>query len=359
MNPIPTFIVCLGTLLLSACHPPHSKHEETPTLQVTSPLRRDTILTEEYVGQIRAIQHIEIRALERGYLEGIEIDEGQLVQEGAKMFQIMPMLYRAEVQKAQAETELAQIEFNNTKLLADKNIVSSNELALSQAKVNKAKAQLGLAATHQGLTTIRAPFSGIMGRFHVRQGSLLDEGDLLTTLSDNSKVWVYFNVTEREYLDYKSKNHGEKPQVQLRLANDELFDQPGVVETIEADFNNETGNIAFRATFENPKGLLRHGETGKVVMNVPVNNALLIPQKATFEILDKRFVYVVDEKNVVHSRAVQVAAELPQIFIINEGLKENEKLLLEGLRKVHEGSQIHVKFESPKEVFAHLELRAE
>ncbi|OQX70393.1 MAG: efflux transporter periplasmic adaptor subunit [Sorangiineae bacterium NIC37A_2] len=352
----------LALCLLSAigCRHEHKKHEETPKLLVTTPLRKTTELVREYVGQVRAIQHIEVRALERGYLQGIFVDEGQTVKSGQRMFQIMPLIYQAEVQKAQAEAELRELEYNNTKLLADKNVVSPNELALSQAHVNKARAELVLATTHKGLTEIRAPFEGIMGRFHVRLGSLVDEGDLLTTLSDNRTIWVYFNVSEAEYLAYKAKTPGdEAPVVRLVMASGELFEHPGKVETIEADFNSETGNIAFRATFPNPSGLLRHGETGKVVMSVPLRDALLIPQKATFEVLDKKFVFVVDEQNVVHSRPITVAAELPQLYAVASGLEENDRVLIDGLRKVRDGSLIHAEFKAPAEVHAQLEVPAE
>lgn len=351
------WLVALATM---GCHREHKVHEEKSKFLVTSPLRKPTELTREYVAQVRAIQHIELRALERGYLQGIYVDEGQKVPRGHRMFQIMPLIYQAEVQKAQAETDLSQLEYNNTKILADKDVVSQNELALSKAKVNKAQAQLTLATTHKGLTEIRAPFDGIMGRFQVRLGSLVDEGDLLTTLADNSTVWVYFNVTEAEYLTFKSKSPDENgTEVKLVMANGEIFDQPGKIETIEADFNNETGNIAFRATFQNPKGLLRHGETGKILMSVPLPNALIIPQKATFEVLDKKFVFVVDEKNTVHSRPITVSAELPQVYVVESGLDENDKVLVEGLRKVREGSAIDSNWKPPVEVLAHLEVPAE
>src|SRR5690606_1771530 len=128
----------------------------------------------------------------------------------------------------------------------------ANELALAKAKLDKAKAELALAMGHLGFTEIRAPFDGIIDRFRVRLGSLVDEGELLTSLSDNSKMWVYFNVPEAEYLDYITREKSDSVlKVQLQMANHQLFDQAGIVETIEADFNNETGNIAFRATFKN------------------------------------------------------------------------------------------------------------
>ena len=124
------------------------------------------------------------------------------------MFQILPSLYNAELQKAKAELNFANIEYKNTKLLADKNVVSENELALVEAKLKKAQAEVLLAETHLGFTDIRAPFDGIMDRFNAREGSLIEEGDLLTTLSDNSEMWVYFNVPEAEYLNYKmNKNY--------------------------------------------------------------------------------------------------------------------------------------------------------
>ena len=360
MYRLPMPLVLLAALTTTACHREHKAHTEQGKLAVTSPLRKDTELTKDYVAQIRAIQHIELRALEKGYLQGIYVDEGQGVPKGTKMFQIMPLIYAAEVQKATAEADLTEIELNNTKLLAEKNVVSPNELALAKAKFNQAKAQVALATSHKSLTEIRAPFDGIMGRFHVRMGSLVDEGELLTTLSDTSTVWVYFNVSEAEYLEYKSRpGVDEHAPVKLRMANGEIFDQPGKVDTIEADFNNETGNLAFRASFPNPKGLLRHGETGKVVMTVPLRNALLIPQKATYDVLDKKFVFVVDDKNVVHSRPITVAAEMPHVYVVEKGIDEHDKILLDGLRKVRDGATIEVDFKQPAEVLAHLEVPAE
>lgn len=355
-------LLMAGSILLchTSCESKKEAHEAHAKFLVTSPLKKDTLITRDYVSQIRSIQHIEIRALERGYLQQVYVDEGQSVKKGQLMFQIMPLLYQAEKQKAQAEVNFAQIEYQNTKKLADGNVVSPNELALSKAKLSKAKAELALAQVHLGFTQIKAPFDGIMDHFQVRLGSLLEEGDLLTTLSDNSKMWVYFNVPEAEYLAFKAKARSAKPMnVNLVLANQQLFDFPGVVETIEADFNNETGNIAFRATFPNPKGLLRHGQTGNVQMVVPLKNALIIPQKATYEVLDKKYVYVVDKDQVLRSREITVAAEMPHIYVVSKGLAENDKILLEGLRQVREKEKIQYKFLEPQAVMSQLDLYAE
>lgn len=354
------FMGLCALLCYTSCKTKDEVKEEETTFIVTSVLKKDTLTTREYVCQIHAIQHIELRALERGYLQKIYVDEGQFVKEGQMMFQIMPALYQAEQQKAQAEANFAEIEYLNTKALADSNVVSKNELAMAKAKYDEAKAKLLLASVHLGFTEIRAPFSGIMDRFHVRQGSLLEEGDLLTILSDNSKMWVYFNVPEAEYLDYKS--HLTKDsliKVNLLMANQQKFEFTGVVETIEADFNNETGNIAFRATFPNPKALLRHGQTGNILMTAPMRNALLIPQKATFEILEKRYVFVVDKDNVVRQREITVSAEMPDIYVVKSGLKENERILLEGIRKVKDKDKITCEYEEPNKVFQHLKVYVE
>jgi len=327
---------------------------------VTNPIMMDTALNKNYVCQIRSISHIELRAQERGYLQNIFVDEGQFVKEGQLLFRIMPKLYEAEMQKAKAEAKFAEIEYLNTKRLADSNVVAPNELAMAKAKLDKAKAELALAEVHLQFTEIRAPFDGIIDRFHVRLGSLVDEGELLTTLSDNGQMWVYFNVPEAEYLSYKEHNQKDSlMKVGLIMANNQMFPYPGVVKTIEADFNNETGNIAFRATFPNPKGLLRHGETGNIQMTVPLKGALLIPQKATFEVLEKKYVYVIDKENKVRSREIEIAAELPHIFVIKSGLSTGDKILLEGLRLVKENEKIEYKLEKPEYVISHLDLYAE
>lgn len=350
-----------GLLFFTNCqNEKHEKEMETKFL-VTSPIQKSTLVFHEYVSQIHSINHIELRSQERGFLQNIYVDEGQFVKKGQLMFQIMPLLYQAEMNKAQAEANFAEIEYQNTKSLADSNIVSENELALGKAQLDKAKAILALAQAHLGFTDIRAPFDGMMGRFYVRLGSLIDEGELLTTLSDNNKMWVYFNVPEAEYLDYITKAKSDSLlKVKLQMANHQLFEYPGTVETIEADFNNETGNIAFRATFRNPKGILRHGETGNILMPIFLKDALIIPQKATFEILDKKYVFVVDEHNVVKSRQITIGEELPHLYMVTNGLTATDKILLEGLRKVKNNQEIKYEFVNFQKVVSELnQLHAE
>ncbi|HEU5148526.1 MAG TPA: efflux RND transporter periplasmic adaptor subunit [Chryseosolibacter sp.] len=345
---------------MGGCRSGEHQQEEITKFLVTSPVRMDTSITEDYVCQIRSIRHIELRAQEKGYLQKIFVDEGQFVRKGQLLFQIMPTLYEAELQKAEAEVNFAQIEYQNTKSLADSNVVAPNELAMAKAKLDKARAELALAQVHLGFTKIRAPFDGIIDRLEVRLGSLVDEGELLTNLSDNSKMWVYFNVPEAEYLDYRAKVKQDSViTVKLLMANNKLFDYPGIVETIEADFNNETGNIAFRATFPNPDGLLRHGQTGSIKMAVPMENTLIMPQKATFEILEKKYVFVVDEKNVVRSREITIGAEMEDLYAVTAGLADDEKILLEGLRKVRDNDKITYEYKDPKSVISSLKVYAE
>ena len=354
-------VLCLIATFLSGCNQAETeKKEEMPKLEATTPLREDTSVTKEYVCQIHAIRHIEVRALERGYLQNIFVDEGQMVNKGQPMFKIMPNIYQAELLKAQAEANTMNIEYLNTKGLADKNIVSANELALAKVKLDKANAEVKLMETHLSFTDINAPFDGIMDHLKVRSGSLLDEGALLTTLSDISKLWVYFNVPESEYLDYKMHKHDDAPvKVQLKMANGQTYNQPGVIETIEADFDNTAGNIEFRATFSNPDKLLRHGETGTILMAKPYKNALIIPQKAVFEVMDKTYVYVVNNEEKLEQRLIKIEADLPHMSIVKDGLKDDDKVLLEGLRKVHPGQEVKIDLRPPEKVRSELELYTE
>lgn len=367
ISPIPAVLIASISLLLPACqrlegHEDTGHHEEAHhTILVTSPVQRDVISTQQYVCQIHSCRHIEVCALEGGYLEEIPVREGQAVSEDELMFKIVPTLYQARLDSEEAEAELAQIEFNNTEKLFNEHVVSKQEVALAKAKLDKAKAKVKLARAELNFTDIRAPFSGIIDRLHNQQGSLIDEGEILTTLSDNSLMWVYFNVPEARYLEYQAglADDPDDLQVELVLANGNKFPQLGVIGAIEADFNNETGNIAFRADFPNPDSLLRHGQTGSVLIKHTLRNATVIPQRATFEILDKRYVYVIDEEGVAHQREIAVEHEMDDIYVIQEGLDVNEKIVLEGVREVRDGEEVEYEFDDPVEVLANLKYAAE
>lgn len=356
-------IMSLGILTIifqTSCHSAKEENEDVGKFLVTSAITLDTAFTKEYVTQIRSIKNIEIRARERGFLQNIFVDEGQFVKQGQLLFRMMPNQFQAELLKAEAEAKAAEIELQNAKMLADKNIVSKNEQALAQAKLDQAKAEIAVAKLHLSFTDIRAPFDGILGRIPNKLGSLIEEGGLLTTLSDNRQVYGYFNVSEPEYLSYeKDALDRGNSNVQLKLADGSILPDVGTVEVIEGEFNNETGNIAFRARFPNENKLLRNGQTGKVLMKVPVKGALIIPQKATYEIQDKKYVFVVDNKNKVSSRNIEIRGEMPDLYVVEKGLKPGDKIILEGVQKVDDGDEIKYEYKQPLDVIAHLRLKAE
>lgn len=360
MKRIILFTGLMAFVCLTSCTTKKEEKEEVEKFTVTNPIKIDTSFTKEYVSQIRSVRNIELRAQEKGFLQNIYVDEGQFVKKGQLLFKIMPNMYQAELLKAQAEQKSTEIELQNAKLLADKNIVSKNELSVAQAKLQSAKAEVSLAKLHLSFTEIRAPFDGTIDRIPLKLGSLIDEGELLTSLSDNSQMFAYFNVTEPEYLQYETNVQGRaENKVNLVLANGDTFKYKGNVEVIESEFNNETGNIAFRARFPNSEKLLRNGETGQVQMFLPLKNAIVIPQKATYEIQDKKYVFVVGKDNKVSSREITITGEIPDLYVIRSGITENDRILLEGVQKVKENDKIKYEFQAPQEVIKHLRVKAE
>lgn len=353
--------IMLSTLLLVVgCNGKKEEKQEDTVYPVTNPLKKDTVINKEFVAQIRSVRNIEIRAQEKGFLEKIYVDEGQYVHAGQTLFRIMPQLYQAELLKAKAEVEQASIELRNASTLANNNIVSKNERAMAKAKLDAANAEMKLAQIHLSFTDIKAPFSGVINRIPLKLGSLVDEGDLLTSLSDNTDVYSYFNVSEPEYLSYQTHaaDRGSN-QVSLIMANGDVLPQKGEIQTIEGEFDNETGNIAFRAKFPNPDKLLRNGETGKVQMTLPLHNALIIPQKATYEIQDQKYVFIIDKNGKAKSRNIKVAYELPDLYVVASGLSEGDNILLEGVQKVKDDQKVKTKFQNPAKVLQSLKLKAE
>ncbi len=353
-----------------AYFPKHEAVEARPEnhkLVVTSPILIDVVTTHSYVCQIHSRRHIDVCALQDGYLETIPIREGQSVKAGDLLFQTVPTLYKARLDAELAERDLARLELNNTKRLADKHGVSQNEVFLFEAKLAKAQAKVDLAQAELNFATVKAPFDGIVDRLHTQKGSLVKEGDMLTTLSDNGVMWVYFNVTERRYLEYMAEQrlNPEGLEIELVLADHSKFPHLGKIDlahnigAIEANFNNETGNISFRADLPNPDRLLRHGQTGTVMIHKTLKDALVIPQRATFENLAKRYVYVVGKDDEVHQREVVVNQEQEDVFVIGSGLEVNDKIVLEGIRQVRDGEKVEYEFRDPKQVMSNQKNKAE
>ncbi len=370
-------IPALVSFTLPACDRLHADEKEQVqehhTIVVTSPEAKDVIITQRYVCQIRSQRNIDVCALAAGFLMEIPIKEGQAVKKGDVMFQILPTLYQAKLNAEVAEYQLAQREYMNSRTLAEdvNKIISPKEVLLYESKMAKAKAKMDQAQAELNFTTVRAPFDGIVDRLIKQQGSKIKEEDPLTTLSDNSVMWVYFNVPEARYLGYKAGQGKSQvnshqlelldSQVELVLADGSKFKySAGNTVTVEGKFNNETGNIPFRADFPNPDGLLRHGQTGNILINRKLKNSLVIPQRATYEILDKHYVYVVGEDHKVHQRPITIQHELEDIFVIKSGLNVNVKIVLEGVREVHDGEMLE-KFEflKPEEALANQKNHAE
>ncbi len=352
------FVVLILNFAIACKQHKEEAKEEAGKFTITSPILLDTSYAKEYIAQIQSIQNVEIHAQEKGYLESILVDEGQFVHAGQLLFKIMPKLYEAELAKSRAELQTKELELQNVKTLAEKNIISKTELAIAEAKLNEAKADVMMDELHVSFTDVRAPFDGIIDRIKYKKGSLIDENMILTSISNNRDVFAYFNVTEIEYLDYKTRaRNGEKNTVTLQLANGQLHKHKGTIETVESEFDNTTGNIAFRARFPNPEGLLKHGETGKVLLSVPLKNALIIPQKATYELQDLTYVYLVDKENKLHSKRVDVLQKLPNIYVINPvTLNISDKILLDGIQSAKEDDIIESTFRDPKEVITNLQL---
>jgi len=181
-------------------------------------------------------------------------------------------------------------------------------------------------------------------------------------------MWVYFNVPEAGYLEYKNSSDREKKEqrIELRLANGSKFTNrstgkviAGEIGAIGAKLNNETGTGMFRADFENPEGLLRHGMTGTILIHKVAKNAIVIPQRATFEVLDKRYVFVVDSDGKVRQREIFVQNELEDIYVIKSGLGVSDRFVVEGIRQVRDGERCESEFRSPEVVLAHLNYHAE
>jgi membrane fusion protein (multidrug efflux system) len=318
---------------------------------LTSPKAMDTVISQRYVCQIHSQRHINVRASANGHLTEIGVREGQAVKTGDLMFKIAPGANQAKLDAELAEVQIAQLEFNNANKLFEKKAVSEDEVALHRARLAKAQARAKLAVAELNSNNVVAPFDGILDRLHEQLGSFVKEGDTLTTLSDNSVMWVYFNVPENQYLEYMfSRKQHEGDTIELVLASGNKFPQTGKIGAIEANFNNQTGNIPFRADFPNPDRLLRHGQTGTVLINRMLKGAIVIPQRATYEILDKRYVYVVDKDDVVHRREIAVQNEMDDIFVIKKGVGVGDRIVLEGIREVRDGAKVQYEFRPPEEV---------
>lgn len=357
-------------VLLGACtssSTPKTEAKKTASFPITSPVVLDTTFVQEYVADIQAIQNVEVRARVKGFLDRIHVDEGQTVQAGQLLFSLSSQEFTAEILKAnaqlksaEADAKIAQVELKNAQSLFDKKIVSSAEVEMAkakldawQARIEEAQSTIATARLNLSFTEVRAPFSGVINRLPLKRGSLIEEGALLTTISNNDEVFAYFHLSESNYLQMMRDKENIK-EASLLMADGQLFDDKGFVETAESEINKNTGNLAFRARFTNKDRLLKHGASGKILLPKKLTKAMVIPQKSTFEVQENTYVYVVGKDGKVQLRSVEILQRLPQLYVVGKGLTTEDQILFEGIQQVKEGDQIKPETRNPKTVLTQL-----
>lgn len=347
-------LVCL----LAACRDGGERSAEAASARNVFPVAipdvRDVTITREYVADVRAARHAEVRSRIAGIVETVSVDEGQAVERGQVLFTIHARarkqdlaIARAATAAAEAELQAARLELENTKLLADKNVVSAAELARARskvdrlrAKVEEAKAATGRTAVELDRAEIRAPFDGVINRLPYKVGSAIDESSLLTTISDASEALAYFAIAEREYLELLKSSAAGPRTVGLLTADGSTFPHTGTIDAVGSEIDAATGTITYRARFPNPDGILKHGSSAKVVLAKTLRSATVVPQKATFEVQGDVYMYTLDEKNTVHARKIIVKERTDGEYIIERGVGANERFVLEGLQKLEDGVRV-------------------
>lgn len=348
-------LLVASCLTAAACNQEQVLDKNPESFQVIAPLIKDTPYTSEYVAEIQSVRYVEVRSKIKGFIEKNHVDEGQSVKMGQLLFTLSFSEYEKELQKADADHKGAladlkatEVELHNVKHLVEKNIVSKPELEVLLAKTNALKAKVEEAVAHKeqvalhlSFAQIKAPYDGIINRIPHKMGSLVEEGDMLTSISDNREIFTYFNLSEIDYLNYINSLEKDAKNVKLKLANSEFYPHPGKIEAIESEFDKETGNIAFRARFPNPDAILKHGANGKVIIDKLLKNALIIPQKSTFEIQDKLYVFVVDKNDTLKQRNIIPRMQLTDFYAVESGLSPDEKIVFEGVESAKDGSKIN------------------
>lgn len=331
-----------------------------PVKVVTS---QTAVLENDYPATIKGKEDIEIRPMVEGFIKSIEVDEGSVVRKGQLLFTLDFPQYTQNIRNAEAAIKTAVAEVNNAEMevekvqpLVQKGIVSKYQLQAAQyalqvkrAALNQAQTQLANARINQNYTYITSPVNGVVGSIPLRLGSFVNSSYVLTTVANTSNVYVYFSMNEKQLLDFLKDKPGSTQAEKIRraepvkliLSDGTEYIEKGKIETISGIVNTGTGSANFRANFENPQGLLRSGSTGSIRIPVTINNALVIPQKATFELQGQTFAYVVQSNNKVKQTSITVTPLTDgQSFIVNSGLKENDKIVVNNIQNLKDGDQI-------------------
>lgn len=352
------------SLVMVSCGTKENNKIQIESFAVANPIQTDTVFSKEYVADIQAIKNIEIRCRVKGFVDAIHVDEGQFVQKDQLLFSISSQEFTDELQRAKSQLKSAeaalkslQLELRNTRNLWTKNIISKAEVEAAEAKVeeaeancDEAKSTVSTAQLNVSFTKIKAPYAGYINRIPNKLGSLVEEGTMLTTISDNQIIYAYFRVSEFEYLSFmKTKGLSSSKDLDLILADNSLHTEKGVIETVEGEIEQSTGNIAFRAKFANPSKLIKHGSSGKVSIDFDMKNAIIIPMSATFEIQENYYVYTVDKTNIVRLKRIYPSVALGDSYIISKGLNVQDRILTEGVQLVKAGQKIKVKSNQAKQ----------
>ncbi|MFC0514307.1 efflux RND transporter periplasmic adaptor subunit [Mucilaginibacter angelicae] len=356
---IPLLAMAAGILVTGCSSKAKTNNEAAATDTLQLPVltlnTQDTVLQKSYVADIQAQKNIEIRSRVRGFLEKTYVDEGKQVKKGQLLFKLNDQEFKVNLSKAKAalsnamaDAKATALEVDRVKLLVNKNVISKSELEVAESKMNadkatieEARSMVQSAEDQLAYTYIHSPFDGIIDRIPLKAGSLIDEGTLLTSLSDISSMYAYFSFPENEYLQYVRKRQTApgktSDKVKLVLADGLDFPYEGEIETVEAEIEQKTGSINFRAKFPNPQKLLRHGATGKLFISTKADSVIMVPQQSVFDIQDKSYVYIVDKNNTLHMRAFSPQTRFSTYYIVKDGLKAGDRILYQGAQNVRDG----------------------
>jgi membrane fusion protein (multidrug efflux system) len=316
----------------------------------------------EYPASLEGKVNVEIRPQVEGYLEKIYVDEGALVKAGQPLFKVDARIYNEALNSAQsnllvakANVAKAQVDVDRLVPLVENKVISEVQLKTAKAAYDaavaaeeQAKAAVGNAQINIGYTLIKAPANGYIGRIPYKTGSLVSKSDALTVISDIHEMYAYFSLSEPDFIIFKNQFAGNSieeklkqvPPVELALADNSIYPAKGRIGSIEGQFDKTTGAISFRATFPNPGGILRTGNTGKVRIPQEFKDALIVPMEATFDVQDKVFVFVVGDSNKVSSRPITVTGKTTNYYFVQDGVKAGDKIVFSGVGNLQDGMPI-------------------
>ena len=337
-----------------------------------------TTLRSEYPATIQGQQNIEIRPKIDGYIEHIYIDEGATVKKGQLLFRINAPQYEQDVKNAlaainsaEADVNTAKLQVEKTKPLVDKGIISEYELKsddqalkIKEAALLQAQTTLANARTNLSYTVVTSPVAGVAGMIPYKLGSLVSSTTTqpLTMISNIAKVYAYFSMNEKQLLDFSRQYKGstveaklkQLPPVTLLLPDKTEYPEKGRVEAMSGLINSETGAATFRATFPNPIGLIHSGGSAVIAIPVTINNALLIPQRSTYELQGKRFVYRVDGDKVTSAEITTLPDPAGQYFVVTDGLKPGDRVVFEAATPIPDGTSIKPQLQPDSVVYKEL-----